>query len=185
MCRLAAFGNCESISPTRFCLFIACQVLPLFGVTSVGLELVMPAPPPPSRKVRTGCAEVFGALYMIWKCMLRMIMISLTRARSTHEVYALLGSSLPAQCTTCWHGARVCCASGRASLPIHCQPSTATLWRYQCGFGTRHACSSSSLNAFCFVHEAPAWSATLLPVRSAWRLRGQVAGRPPQRRSPR
>ena len=37
LCRLAAFGNCESISPTRFCLFIACQVL-----------LVMrPAPPSP------------------------------------------------------------------------------------------------------------------------------------------
>ena len=25
VCRLAAFGNCESIPPTRFCLFIACQ----------------------------------------------------------------------------------------------------------------------------------------------------------------
>ena len=61
MCRLAAFGNCESISPTRFCLFIACQVLPLFGVTSVGLELVMPAPPPPSRKVRTKLSAGSGA----------------------------------------------------------------------------------------------------------------------------
>ena len=29
----------KAFSPTRFCLFIACQVLPLFGVTSVGLRL--------------------------------------------------------------------------------------------------------------------------------------------------